>query len=993
MLCPVLAIASECWMWRPPDCPAKINLFGNASAHTFHGHGAMAVRGGSKLLYDYPEPVRSEILDYLFSPGVGAALQVLKVEVGGDSQSGLGTEPSHRHNEREISCSRVRAFWLIREARQRNPNIIVYALPWALPYWVGVRNATQTTFHSTDAIDYLVTWIQCAHSTGAGVINYLGNRHNRHWGPSSFTVALRAALDAADLNATKLVLPDAAYEAKPVMTPGFPAGAEHITPHVALASSLAADQNFADAMAGGAIAIHYPCYMPLPAMLHSTGLPLWSSEDIGVEANWAGAGCLGRTLNTNFVRMNISSTIVRSMAWAAHAALPGTRDGLLEAMEPWSGSYKVRDTLWALAHTTQFTAAGWLILSVSSGSTGHLKKGGTYVTYVSPLRDRFALVVEKLHGACSACSGQVTGPEPVTFTLHGSLLPRMGSAVGQADFNTPNTSSESNESNSADNFSNLSDESYNSTNQSGGGFASVSAGDDDSREDTRNRTKTGNASACVVINGSANGSDCDNDTRVNVSNTSASNETFDETEFEKGDGLHVGMWLTNRTHKLFKLPPLLVDPRSFSFSFTALPDTIYTISSLDNENLPNHTHAPVAWQGARHRDDIPLGSGEPSEFPIPYADNFDEYPLDASPRYFADYGGSFQVAKDPTEPTNRVLKQWVTRQSGANEWTDDSAPMTLVGSKNVRDVALSTEVYIPEISTSPAVHLSTEVAFYIQASWAGHCLASHQAATFQGVSLVSRACKAGWEQQFVYDSGSGHVRTSAAEPQCITAHICSNSPYRDDAICMLPCSNNLSSSMEYSNQTWIWQNDGSIRLRARLDLCLTSEFADEAQGGPSVKLLPCIGNGTVPSRTQQWTSRSAELETYAGACLRLAADPSQGGDANAGKMFQGLRGRKGYCLRLGVDSTGRGSWRLESGGVDAIILATGPLATPLGAWHSLRLAVDDTMIRVKIDGREEVVAVAGDHRYGSAALLSGWNEAFFDNFEFTPVAELERVFY
>jgi galactosylceramidase len=44
------------------------------------------------LLVDYDEPAKSEVLDYLFKPNYGAALQILKVEIGGDSQSTDGTE-------------------------------------------------------------------------------------------------------------------------------------------------------------------------------------------------------------------------------------------------------------------------------------------------------------------------------------------------------------------------------------------------------------------------------------------------------------------------------------------------------------------------------------------------------------------------------------------------------------------------------------------------------------------------------------------------------------------------------------------------------------------------------------------------------------------------------------------------------------------------------------------------------------------------------------
>ena len=54
----------------------------------FDGVGAISGGGGnSRLLVDYPEPQRGQILDYLFKPGYGAAMQILKVEIGGDTNS------------------------------------------------------------------------------------------------------------------------------------------------------------------------------------------------------------------------------------------------------------------------------------------------------------------------------------------------------------------------------------------------------------------------------------------------------------------------------------------------------------------------------------------------------------------------------------------------------------------------------------------------------------------------------------------------------------------------------------------------------------------------------------------------------------------------------------------------------------------------------------------------------------------------------------------
>jgi hypothetical protein len=63
-----------------------INLSGTGGGRVFDGVGAISGGGGnSRLLVDYPEPQRSQILDYLFKPDYGAAVQILKLEIGGDA--------------------------------------------------------------------------------------------------------------------------------------------------------------------------------------------------------------------------------------------------------------------------------------------------------------------------------------------------------------------------------------------------------------------------------------------------------------------------------------------------------------------------------------------------------------------------------------------------------------------------------------------------------------------------------------------------------------------------------------------------------------------------------------------------------------------------------------------------------------------------------------------------------------------------------------------
>src|ERR1035438_4623811 len=73
----------------------SVVLDGNSKGRIFDGLGAASAGASSRLLIDYPEPQRSQILDYLFKPGYGAALQHLKVEIGADVNSTDGSEPSH----------------------------------------------------------------------------------------------------------------------------------------------------------------------------------------------------------------------------------------------------------------------------------------------------------------------------------------------------------------------------------------------------------------------------------------------------------------------------------------------------------------------------------------------------------------------------------------------------------------------------------------------------------------------------------------------------------------------------------------------------------------------------------------------------------------------------------------------------------------------------------------------------------------------------------
>ena len=110
----------------------KINL--NSKGRIFEGLGSLSAGASSRLLIDYPEPYRDQILDFLFKPMFGANLQHLKVEIGGDINSTSGAEPSHARTRNEMLhpqrsyYERGYEWWLMQEAKKRNPNILLDCL-------------------------------------------------------------------------------------------------------------------------------------------------------------------------------------------------------------------------------------------------------------------------------------------------------------------------------------------------------------------------------------------------------------------------------------------------------------------------------------------------------------------------------------------------------------------------------------------------------------------------------------------------------------------------------------------------------------------------------------------------------------------------------------------------------------------------------------------------------------------------------------------------
>ena len=172
-----------------PAADTSLTIDFDQKGPTFDGIGALSGGGGtSRLLYDYPEPQRAEILDTLFDTD-GGALQIFKVEIGGDAQSTEATEASHMHTRDDENYERGYEWWLMAEAKRRNPEIKLYGLSWGAPGWVG-----DGQYFSDDNLAYHLNWLKGAKAVHNLTVDYMGI-WNEHSYSMDWVVELRRTLD------------------------------------------------------------------------------------------------------------------------------------------------------------------------------------------------------------------------------------------------------------------------------------------------------------------------------------------------------------------------------------------------------------------------------------------------------------------------------------------------------------------------------------------------------------------------------------------------------------------------------------------------------------------------------------------------------------------------------------------------------------------------------------------------------------------------------
>jgi galactosylceramidase len=364
-----------------------ITLDPSQPGRTFEGIGAVSAGASSRLLIDYPEPQRSQILDYLFKPNYGAALQHLKVEIGGAVNSTDGTEPTHMRTPTDHNYTRGYEWWLMQQAKAHNPGIVLDCLAWGAPGWIGGGN-----YNSQDMCNYLVNFLRGAQTQYGLSFNFTGT-HNEAAVNAAWIKQLRSTLDASGLQNIQLVAADEW------------GGAWNIVTNASY--GLLVDSALSNTVAR--IGAHYP-NSTSPLAAQSCSQPLWASEDGIGGSTWATARKLGKLFNRNYVTGRMTKTEIWSPVTSYYDILAASNSGLMRANTPWSGNYEVAPAIWAAAHTTQFAFPGWKYLE--GGASALLPLGGSIVSLVSTNHADYSIVVETF---------DATSAQTVTFQLTNGL--------------------------------------------------------------------------------------------------------------------------------------------------------------------------------------------------------------------------------------------------------------------------------------------------------------------------------------------------------------------------------------------------------------------------------------------------------------------------------------------------------------------------------------------------------------------------------------------
>ncbi|MEI6680419.1 MAG: discoidin domain-containing protein [Mariniphaga sp.] len=357
----------------------SVSIDFDSPGRMFEGIGTVSAGASTRLLVDYPEPYRSNILDFLFKPSFGAGFTYLKVEIGGDGNSTCGSEPSFARTREELTSPnylRGYEYWLMKEARKRNNKIELDALEWCMPGWF-----TNNKVWSQDNADYIAGFIKGARDFWKLDMTYIaGSWNERNYDRDWIVNVHRRTLNRSGFQGIKIVGPEGC-----VLSDTY--------------EKLLIDDQLKKTIC--AVSEHYlVSYMfndgsPDSARISSaikSGIPIWTGEDFSLPGKpWDYTLYMAK----NIIKGYLKQKAVKVNVWCPIASMADnscfSNTGIMKAAEPWSGYYEVWPAIWGIAHFNQFVKPGWFF--VESGC-GTLEGDGVYATYKKPGENKdFSIVI------------------------------------------------------------------------------------------------------------------------------------------------------------------------------------------------------------------------------------------------------------------------------------------------------------------------------------------------------------------------------------------------------------------------------------------------------------------------------------------------------------------------------------------------------------------------------------------------------------------------
>jgi len=371
-----------------------IVINGSDGGRTFEGIGGLSAGASSRLLIDYPEPYRSDILDYLFKPDFGANIYELKVETEGDINSTDGSELSFAHTREEFLHPKKEYFnrgyewWLMKEAKKRNPAIKIEILQWGAPGWIGNEK-----FYSKENAKYIAAYIKGLKKYQGINIDYTGIRNEVMY-DINWIKLLRKTLDEEGLSKVKI---DVGDQWKP-------------KDQWQIAKDIAKDPQLSKAVY--AINAHVPeeTKFSLPAEAQQINKPIWSGESHETGGDWKAAKKVAKINNQSYPLAKITKVIYWSLITSYPDYLTAPNSGFMKANTPWSGNYEVQPPLWMVAHINQFAHPGWRYLD--GASKNFKEKGLSVITLKNPSNGDYSIVIESM---------DAKEPQTIRFKLKGNL--------------------------------------------------------------------------------------------------------------------------------------------------------------------------------------------------------------------------------------------------------------------------------------------------------------------------------------------------------------------------------------------------------------------------------------------------------------------------------------------------------------------------------------------------------------------------------------------